>query len=63
MIQKDSVVYLEISKVHPNKYNPNVMNAEKFEALMDFCRTHGAEQVDPIHRESRQFSSKDCLSC
>jgi len=45
---KDSVVWLEVNKVHPNLYNPNVMSGEKFEALKDFCLTHGAEQLDPI---------------
>jgi ParB/RepB/Spo0J family partition protein len=42
------IVYVDIAKIHPNSYNPNVMNTEKFEALKDFCQTHGADKLDPI---------------
>lgn len=42
------IVYLDLDKIHANNYNPNVMSGEKFEALKDFCQTHGAEQLDPV---------------
>jgi len=42
------IVYVDIAKIHPNSYNPNVMNQEKFEALKDFCKTQGADKLDPI---------------
>ena len=48
MSQLGQIVYVDINKVHPNNYNPNVMDAEKFEALKDFCKTHGADKLDPI---------------
>lgn len=41
-------VYLDIDKIQPNTFNPNVMDEETFEALKHFCRTFGAEQLDPI---------------
>lgn len=44
----DSVVWIDVDKIHPNKYNPNVMMGEKFEALKEFCQSHGADQLDPI---------------
>ena len=42
------IIYVDIDKVRPNNYNPNVMDTEKFEALKDFCQTQGAEKLDPI---------------
>ena len=42
------IVWVDVDKCHPNDFNPNVMNPEKFEALCDFMRTHSAEEVDPI---------------
>jgi len=46
--QLGQIVYVDINKVHPNNYNPNVMDEEKFNALMDFCRTNGADKLDPV---------------
>ena len=42
------VIYINVDKIHANRYNPNVMTPERYEALVDFCQTHGAEQLDPI---------------
>jgi len=42
------ITWVDVDKCHPNSYNPNVMNVEKFEALCDFLRSHGAEELDPI---------------
>jgi len=41
-------VYVDIDKVKPNSYNPNVMDEEKFNALVDFCKTNGADKLDPV---------------
>jgi len=42
------IQWLHVDKIHLNDYNPNVMDAEKFEALCEFLRSHGAQELDPI---------------
>jgi len=46
--QLGQIAYVDINKIHANNYNPNVMDEEKFNALVDFCKTNGAEKLDPI---------------
>jgi len=41
-------IWVNVKKCHPNNFNPNVMNPEKFDALCDFLKTHSAEELDPI---------------
>lgn len=43
-----NIVWVDIDKIHANNYNPNVMDQEKFEALVEFCESHGAEELDPL---------------
>lgn len=42
------LVWVDVDKVRPNEFNPNVMDDEAFESLCDFMRNHSAEEVDPI---------------
>jgi len=42
------LVWVDVDRIKPNRYNPNVMDDEAFEALCDFMRSHSAEEVDPI---------------
>jgi hypothetical protein len=50
-----SLAWIDVDKVKPNAYNPNVVNTEKFEVLRDFLKTHSAEELDPVSlKESKR---------
>jgi len=45
---QETIVWLPVKNIHPNKYNPNAMTKEQDAQLLEDMRQHGPEAVDPI---------------
>jgi ParB family chromosome partitioning protein len=47
-LAQDEVLWIELGKLKPNRYNPNEMSEEEFQALLDNMRKEGPNGTDPI---------------
>jgi ParB/RepB/Spo0J family partition protein len=48
MAQGEEIIFVNITQIIPNNYNPNAMSKETFDSLLEDAKLHGADAFDPI---------------